>query len=159
MSAPMGDAPGLDPDPSRVPTQEPNGTLWCGFELQSRRGTKVWFRIAEDAVGRMPPSARGQRLVDVLIGWIGCKRGAVVACLLPAGFLGGYRRTAENGRPVRRAGLVSPAGGGTGSVVDSPARNLWREPGNWAYYWGMDAPGEKLLIRLGDTLENLSAGW
>ena len=34
---------------------------------------QVWFRIAEEAIGRMPektPAARGQRLVDALIVWI-----------------------------------------------------------------------------------------
>ena len=33
----------------------------------------MWFRIDEDAIGRMPektPAARGQRLIDALIVWI-----------------------------------------------------------------------------------------
>ena len=36
-------------------------------------GEQVWFRIDEDAIGRMPektPTARGDRLVDALIVWI-----------------------------------------------------------------------------------------
>ena len=49
----------------REPTREPNGTLWFGAELDPD-GDQVWFRIAEDAVGRMPaetPVDRGRRLV------------------------------------------------------------------------------------------------
>ena len=44
---------------AREPTREPNGTFW--------------FRIAEEAIGRMPektPRDRGARLVDALIVWI-----------------------------------------------------------------------------------------
>ena len=53
----------------REPTREPNGTLWFGAELDPG-GDQVWFRIAEEAIGRMPaetPSGRGRRLVDALI--------------------------------------------------------------------------------------------
>ncbi len=56
----------------REPTREPHGTLWFGAELDPD-GDQVWFRIAEDAVGRMPaetPADRGRRLVDALIVWI-----------------------------------------------------------------------------------------
>ena len=55
----------------RYPTREPNGTLWFGAELPA--GDQVWFRIAEEAIGRMPektPRDRGARLVDALIVWI-----------------------------------------------------------------------------------------
>ena len=48
----------------REPTREPNGTLWFGAELPA--GDQVWFRIAEEAIGRMPektPRDRGARLV------------------------------------------------------------------------------------------------
>ena len=58
----------------REPTREPNGTLWFGAELDPDGDhDQVWFRIAEEAIGRMPektPAARGQRLVDALIVWI-----------------------------------------------------------------------------------------
>ena len=37
----------------REPTREPNGTLWFGAELDPAGG-QVWFRIAEEAIGRMP---------------------------------------------------------------------------------------------------------
>ena len=56
----------------REPTREPNGTLWFGAELDPD-GDQVWFRIAEEAINRMPektPAARGRRLVDALIVWI-----------------------------------------------------------------------------------------
>ena len=56
----------------REPTREPNGTLWFGAELEPDGG-QVWFRIAEEAIGRMPaetPAGRGRRLVDALIVWI-----------------------------------------------------------------------------------------
>ena len=57
---------------ARDPTREPNGTFWFGAEL-GPAGDQVWFRIAEEAIGRMPektPRARGARLVDALIVWI-----------------------------------------------------------------------------------------
>ena len=58
---------------ARPPSREPNGrTCWFGAELDPN-GDQVWFRIAEEAIGRMPektPAARGQRLVDALIVWI-----------------------------------------------------------------------------------------
>ena len=56
----------------REPTREPNGTLWFGAELDPAGG-QVWFRVAEEAIGRMSaetPAGRGRRLVDALIGWI-----------------------------------------------------------------------------------------
>ena len=55
----------------RYPTREPNGTFWFGAELPA--GDQVWFRIDEEAIGRMPektPRDRGARLVDALIVWI-----------------------------------------------------------------------------------------
>ena len=71
----------------RYPTREPNGTFWFGAELPA--GDQVWFRIAEEAIGRMPektPRDRGARLVDALIVWIvpdhdapGRKAGAILA--------------------------------------------------------------------------------
>ena len=60
----------------REPSLEPNGTLWFGAELDpdgDPDGDPVWFRIDEEALGRMPektPAARGTRLVDALIVWI-----------------------------------------------------------------------------------------
>ena len=55
------------------PIREPNGrTLWFGAGLDPD-GEQVWFRIDEDAIGRMPektPAARGDRLIDALIVWI-----------------------------------------------------------------------------------------
>ena len=57
---------------AREPTREPNGTFWFGAEL-GPDAEQVWFRIAEEAVGRMPektPRDRGARLVDALIVWI-----------------------------------------------------------------------------------------
>ena len=57
----------------RDPTREPNGTFWFGAELDPDGGNQVWFRIAEEAIGRMPektPAARGGHLVDALIVWI-----------------------------------------------------------------------------------------
>ena len=57
----------------REPTREPNGTLWFGAELDPAAGGQVWFRIAEEAISRMPaetPAGRGRRLVDALIVWI-----------------------------------------------------------------------------------------
>ena len=55
------------------PIREPNGrTLWFGAGLDPD-GEQVWFRLDEDAIGRMPektPTARGDRLVDALIVWI-----------------------------------------------------------------------------------------
>ena len=56
----------------REPTREPNGTLWFGAELDPD-ADQVWFRIAEEALGRMPektPAARGARLIDALIVWV-----------------------------------------------------------------------------------------
>ena len=41
----------------REPTREPNGqTLWVGAELDpdGDHHDQVWFRIAEEAIGRMP---------------------------------------------------------------------------------------------------------
>ena len=56
---------------AREPTREPNGTFWFGAELDpDPDGDQVWFRIAEEAVGRMPektPRDRGARLVNALI--------------------------------------------------------------------------------------------
>ena len=65
----LGGARTLTP---REPSREPNGTLWFGAELDDPAGDQVWFRIAEEALGRMPaetPAARGHRLVDALIVW------------------------------------------------------------------------------------------
>ena len=57
----------------RPPGRESNGrTCWFGAELDPD-GDQVWFRIDEDAIGRMPektPAARGKRLIDALIAWI-----------------------------------------------------------------------------------------
>ena len=56
----------------RDPTREPNGTFWFGAELDPAGG-QVWFRIAEETIGRMrekTPRARGTLLVDALIVWI-----------------------------------------------------------------------------------------
>ena len=57
----------------REPTHEPNGqTLWFGAELDPD-GDQVWFRVAEEAINRLPektPTDRGRRLVDALIVWI-----------------------------------------------------------------------------------------
>ena len=50
-------------------SREPNGTFWFGAELDPDV-RQVWFRIDEEAIGRMPvetPKARGRRLVDALI--------------------------------------------------------------------------------------------
>ena len=47
----------------REPTREPNGTLWFGAELDPD-GDQVWFRIAEDAVGRMPAETPADRGAD-----------------------------------------------------------------------------------------------
>ena len=46
----------------REPTREPNGTLWFGAELDPGGG-QVWFRIGEEAIGRMAaetPAGRGR---------------------------------------------------------------------------------------------------
>ena len=65
-----GGARTLTPHP---PSREPNGrTCWFGAELDPD-GDQIWFRIDEDAIGRMPektPAARGDRLIDALIVWI-----------------------------------------------------------------------------------------
>ena len=57
----------------REPTREPNGqALWFGAELDPD-GDQVWFRVAEEAINRLPektPTDRGRRLVDALIVWI-----------------------------------------------------------------------------------------
>ncbi len=57
---------------AREPTREPNGTFWFGAELDpDPDGDQVWFRIAEEAVGRpgedpprprRPPGQRPHRL-------------------------------------------------------------------------------------------------
>ena len=61
------------PTASPAPSREPNGrTCWFGAELDPD-GDQIWFRIDEDAIGRMPektPAARGDRLIDALIVWI-----------------------------------------------------------------------------------------
>ena len=58
---------------ARPPSREPNGrTCWFGAELDPD-GDQVWFRIDDEAIGRMPektPAARGARLIDALIVWI-----------------------------------------------------------------------------------------
>ena len=52
---------------------EPNRrTFWFGADL-APDGSQVWFRIASDAVRRMPeptPGARGDRLIDALLVWM-----------------------------------------------------------------------------------------
>ena len=54
----------------REPTREPNGTLWFGAELDPGGG-QVWFRLAEEDIGRMPAETPAVcRLVDALIVWI-----------------------------------------------------------------------------------------
>ena len=73
---------GAEPQPLGAP-----GPPWFGAELPA--GDQVWFRIAEEAIGRMPektPRDRGARLVDALIVWIvpdhdapGRKAGAILA--------------------------------------------------------------------------------
>ena len=58
-----GDWPG---GPRTLMPRDPNGTLWFGADLDPD-GDQVWFRIGEEAVGRMPaetPLGRGHRLVD-----------------------------------------------------------------------------------------------
>ena len=58
---------------ARPPSREPNGrTCWFGAELDPDGG-QVWFRLDEEAIGRMPertPHDRGDRLIDALIVWI-----------------------------------------------------------------------------------------
>ena len=58
---------------ARPPSREPNGrTCWFGAELDPD-GDQVWFRIDDEAIGRMPektPAARGDRLIDALIVWL-----------------------------------------------------------------------------------------
>ena len=48
-------------------SREPNGrTLWFGADLDPD-GTQIWFRLHEEAIGRLPgetPRARGERLID-----------------------------------------------------------------------------------------------
>ena len=42
-------------------------------ELDDPDGDQVWFRIAEEALGRMPdktPAGRGRCLIDALIVWV-----------------------------------------------------------------------------------------
>lgn len=61
-----GGAKNLTP---RQATREPNGTFWFGADLDPD-GSQVWFRVTEEAIGRMPvdtPATRGRRLVDALI--------------------------------------------------------------------------------------------
>ena len=56
----------------RAPGREPNGTFWFGAELNPD-GDQVWFRIAAEDIGRMPPETstdRGRCLIDALIVWI-----------------------------------------------------------------------------------------
>ena len=52
---------------------EHNGqTFWFGADLDPD-GSQVWFRISSDAVRRMSertPTARGDRLIDALLGWL-----------------------------------------------------------------------------------------
>ena len=51
-------------------TREPNGTLWFRAALDSTGG-HVWFRIAEEAIGRMfPETPAGRGLVNAFIVWI-----------------------------------------------------------------------------------------
>ena len=50
----------------RAPSREPNGTFWFGAELNPV-GDQVWFRIAAEDIGRMPPETstdRGRCLID-----------------------------------------------------------------------------------------------
>ena len=57
----------------RKATREPNGALWFGAELDGS-DAQVWFRIDEESIGRLPdktPEARGRRLVDALLTWVG----------------------------------------------------------------------------------------
>lgn len=56
----------------RTAGREPNGRIpWFGAELDT--GNQVWFWIAPQAVRRMrekTPRARGERLIDALLGWL-----------------------------------------------------------------------------------------
>ena len=57
-----------DPDAARPHP----GTERAGAGLDPD-GEQVWFRIDEEAIGRMPektPAARGDRLIDALIVWV-----------------------------------------------------------------------------------------
>ena len=50
----------------------PNGTLWFGADIDPE-GDQVWFRIAADAIYRMPdstPEARGRRPLVALHVWL-----------------------------------------------------------------------------------------
>ena len=57
----------------RPPSREPNGrSCWIGAELDAD-ADHVWFRIEDEAIGRMPENtlaARGDRLLDDPIVWI-----------------------------------------------------------------------------------------
>ena len=60
----------------RKATREPNGTLWFGADLDPA-GDQVWFRIAEEAIRRMPdapPAGRGRRLLNALRVWLAANR-------------------------------------------------------------------------------------
>ena len=90
---------------AREPTREPNGTFWFGAEL-APEGDQVWFRIAEEAIGRMPektPRDRGARLVDALIVWITADR------QLAPGFNCFEVRVSEAGHSAVSASASSPA--------------------------------------------------
>ena len=109
------------------PIREPNGrTLWFGAGLDPD-GEQVWFRIDEEAIGRMPektPAARGQRLVDALIVWITPDR------QLEPGINRFEVRVSEAGDTVpgggpcrrRRAGDRPLGAGGAGVGADEPGR-------------------------------------
>ena len=77
----------------RKATRESNGTLWFGAELNPA-GDHVWFRIAEEAIRRLPdttPEGRGRRLLNALHVWLAADRS------LKSGINRFEVRVAENG--------------------------------------------------------------
>ena len=106
--------------PPRESIREPSGTLWFGAELDPDRDhEQVWFRIAEEAIGRMPekpPADRGWRLVDALIVWI--TPDCPLHPMPPAG-----------DRPPPRRGLHQPEHPPGVLGRSAPPRRLARRPG------------------------------
>ena len=70
----LGSTRGLELSPCSVFRHESGRyPFWFGAELDDPDGDQVWFRIAEEALGRMPdktPAGRGRCLIDALIVWV-----------------------------------------------------------------------------------------
>ena len=123
----LGGTRGLELSPCSVFLHECCRYPWFGAELDPD-GDQIWFRIDEDAIGRMPektPAARGDRLIDALIVWITTDRPLEPRHQpLRGPGLRARRHVDRTAAVVRRMDSIAPSGPPTAAVERPPPTAL-----------------------------------